>query len=75
VKPTVLCSSAVHACQTLELLKLGDQLSPRSGDIADRFFNAGTVTLINAVLELLARPDDLDHRHDHKITFLRWSLR
>jgi hypothetical protein len=48
---------------------------PDRVDIADRFYNAGTVTLINAVLELLARPDDLDHRRDHKITFLRWSLR
>jgi hypothetical protein len=42
---------------------------PDRVDIADRFYNAGTVTLINAVRELLARPDDLDHRHDHKITF------
>jgi phosphohistidine phosphatase len=51
----VLCSSAVRARQTLELLKLGDQLHPDRVDIADRFYNAGTDTLINAVREL---PDD-----------------
>ena len=52
---TVLCSSAGRARQTLELLKLGDQLSPDRVDIAERFYNAGTDTLINAVREL---PDD-----------------
>jgi phosphohistidine phosphatase len=52
---TVLCSSAVRARQTLDLLKLGDQLPPDRIDIADRFYNAGTDTLINAVREL---PDD-----------------
>jgi phosphohistidine phosphatase len=52
---TVLCSSAVRARQTLELLKLGDRLDPDRVDIADRFYNAGTDTLINAVHEL---PDD-----------------
>jgi phosphohistidine phosphatase len=51
---TVLCSSAARARQTLELLKLG-QLDPDRVDIADRFYNAGTDTLINAVREL---PDD-----------------
>jgi phosphohistidine phosphatase len=49
---TVLCSSAVRARQTLDLLKLGDQLPPDRIDIADRFYNAGTETLINAVREL-----------------------
>jgi phosphohistidine phosphatase len=52
---TVLCSSAVRARQTLDLLKLGDQLDPDRVDIADRFYNAGTDTLIDAVREL---PDD-----------------
>jgi phosphohistidine phosphatase len=52
---TVLCSSAARARQTLELLKLGDQLDPDRVEIADRFYNAGTDTLINAVREL---PDD-----------------
>ena len=52
---TVLCSSAVRARQTLELLKLGDQLDPDRVEIADRFYNAGTDTLINAVREL---PED-----------------
>jgi phosphohistidine phosphatase len=52
---TVLCSSAGRARQTLELLKLGDQLSPDRVDIAERFYDAGTDTLINAVREL---PDD-----------------
>lgn len=49
---TVLCSSAVRARQTLELLKLSDELPPDRVDIADRFYNAGTETLINAVREL-----------------------
>jgi phosphohistidine phosphatase len=48
---TVLCSSAVRARQTLDLLKLGDQLLPDRIDIADRFYNAGD-TLINAVRQL-----------------------
>jgi phosphohistidine phosphatase len=52
---TVLCSSAVRARQTLVLLKLGDQLDPDRVEIADRFYNAGADTLINAVREL---PDD-----------------
>jgi phosphohistidine phosphatase len=52
---TVLCFSAARARQTLDLLKLGDQLRPDRVDIADRFYNAGTHTLINAVREL---PDD-----------------
>jgi phosphohistidine phosphatase len=52
---TVLCSSAVRARQTLDLLKLRDQLPPDRIDIADRFYDAGTDTLINAVREL---PDD-----------------
>jgi phosphohistidine phosphatase len=34
------------------MLKLGDQLDPDRVDIADRFYNAGTDTLINAVREL-----------------------
>ena len=51
----VLCSSAARARQTLELLKLGDQLVPDRVEIADRFYNAGADTLINAVREL---PDD-----------------
>jgi phosphohistidine phosphatase len=51
----VLCSSAARARQTLELLKLGDQLDPDRVEIADRFYNVGTDTLINAVREL---PDD-----------------
>jgi phosphohistidine phosphatase len=52
---TVLCSSAARARQTLDLLQLGDHLRPDRVDIADRFYNAGTDTLINAVREL---PDD-----------------
>jgi phosphohistidine phosphatase len=52
VVDTVLCSSAVRARQTLELLKLSDQLDPDRVEIADRFYNAGTDTLINAVREL-----------------------
>jgi phosphohistidine phosphatase len=52
---TVLCSSAARARQTLDLMKLGDQLDPERVEIADRFYNAGTDTLINAVREL---PDD-----------------
>ena len=52
---TVLCSSAARARQTLELLKLRDQLDPARIDIADRFYNAGADTLINAVREL---PED-----------------
>jgi phosphohistidine phosphatase len=52
---TVLCSSAARARQTLELLKLDDQLDPDRVEIADRFYNAGTDTLINAIREL---PDD-----------------
>ena len=52
---TVLCSSAARARQTLELLKLGDQLNPDRVEIADRFYNAGGDTLINAVREL---PED-----------------
>jgi phosphohistidine phosphatase len=52
---TVLCSGAARARQTLDLLKLGDLLPPNRVDVADRFYNAGTDTLINAVREL---PDD-----------------
>jgi phosphohistidine phosphatase len=52
---TVLCSSALRARQTLELLKLDDQLASNRVDIADRFYNAGTDTLLQAVREL---PDD-----------------
>jgi phosphohistidine phosphatase len=48
----VLCSSAVRAQQTLELLKIDDQLPANRMDIADRFYNAGADTLINAVREL-----------------------
>jgi phosphohistidine phosphatase len=48
---TVLCSSAGRARQTLELLKLGDQLGSTSPIATHR----GTDTLINAVREL---PDD-----------------
>src|SRR4249920_1572761 len=51
----VLCSSAARARQTLELLKLGDELDPDHVEIADRFYNAGADTLIDAVREL---PDD-----------------
>jgi phosphohistidine phosphatase len=52
---TVLCSSAVRARQTFELLKLDDQLDPDRVRIADRFYNAASDTLINAVRNL---PDD-----------------
>jgi phosphohistidine phosphatase len=48
---TVLCSSAVRARQTFELLKL-DDLAPGRVEISDRFYNAGTDTLIEAVREL-----------------------
>ena len=50
----VLCSSATRAEQTLELLKLGDQLAPDRVEIAERFYNAGADTLINAVRDLPA---------------------
>jgi phosphohistidine phosphatase len=52
---TVLCSSAVRARQTFELLELGDQINPDRVGIADRFYNAGGDTLMNAVHEL---PED-----------------
>jgi phosphohistidine phosphatase len=52
---SVLCSSAARARQTLDLLRLGDLLPPDRVEIADRFYNAGTDTLINAIREL---PDD-----------------
>ena len=55
----VLCSSAARARQTLDLLKLDDQLDPDRVEIADRFYNAGADTLINAVREL---PDDCPSR-------------
>jgi phosphohistidine phosphatase len=51
----VLCSSAVRAQQTLGLLKIDDQLPANRVEIADRFYNAGADTLINAVREL---PED-----------------
>jgi phosphohistidine phosphatase len=51
----VLCSSATRAEQTLELLKLSDQLAPDRVEIADRFYNAGADTLVDAVREL---PED-----------------
>jgi phosphohistidine phosphatase SixA len=41
---TVLCSSAVRALQTFELLELGDQLDQNRVEIADRFYNAGDDT-------------------------------
>jgi phosphohistidine phosphatase len=50
---TVLCSSAVRARQTLDQLKLGD--APNRVDIADRFYDAGTDTLIETLRQL---PDD-----------------
>jgi len=49
---TVLCSSAVRARQTLDLLMLGDQVAPERIEISDRFYNAGTDTLIEAIREL-----------------------
>ena len=52
---TVMCSSAVRARQTLDWLKLDDQLDPDRVEISDRFYNAGGDTLINAVREL---PED-----------------
>jgi phosphohistidine phosphatase len=52
---TVLCSNAARARQTLELLELDDQLDPDRVEIAERFYNADTDTLINAIREL---PDD-----------------
>jgi phosphohistidine phosphatase len=52
---TVLCSSAVRARQTFELLEIGDQFNPDRVEIADRFYNAGGDTLMNAVREL---PED-----------------
>src|SRR5215211_10107 len=48
---TVLCSSAVRARQTLDLLSL-DQPDAGRVEIADRFYNAGTDTLIEAIREL-----------------------
>jgi phosphohistidine phosphatase len=49
---TVLCSSAIRARQTFELLKLDDQLDADRVEIADRFYNAGGDALIDAVREL-----------------------
>jgi phosphohistidine phosphatase len=49
---TVLCSSAVRAQQTLDLLMLGDQVASERIEISDRFYNAGTDTLIEAIREL-----------------------
>ena len=49
---TVLCSSAVRAQRTLDLLMLGDQVAPERVEISDRFYNAGTDTLIEAIREL-----------------------
>jgi phosphohistidine phosphatase SixA len=37
----VLCSSAARVRQTLELLKLDDQVPQDRVDIADRFYNVG----------------------------------
>ena len=37
----VMCSSAARARQTLELLKLGDELAPDRVEIADRFYKRG----------------------------------
>jgi len=51
----VLCSSAARARKTLELLQLSDQLDPDRVEVADRFYNAGADSLLNAVREL---PDD-----------------
>jgi phosphohistidine phosphatase len=51
----VLCSSAARARHTLELLQLDDRLDPDRVEIADRYYNAGGDTLINAIREL---PDD-----------------
>ena len=51
----VLCSSAARTRQTLALLELDDQLDSDRVEIADRFYNAGSDTLINAVREL---PED-----------------
>ena len=48
----MLCSSAVRAQQTLDLLKLGDQVAPERVQISDRFYDSGTDTLIKAVREL-----------------------
>lgn len=53
----VLCSSAIRARQTFEFLKLDDQLDPDRMVIADRLYNAGTDTLLDAVREL---PHDCD---------------
>ena len=50
----VLCSSAVRAQQTLELLTLDDQLAAEHVEISDRFYNAGADTLIDAVRDLPA---------------------
>src|SRR6187551_1923649 len=52
VVDTVLCSSAARARQTLELLKLDDQLDRNRVEITERFYNAGSDTLINAIREL-----------------------
>jgi phosphohistidine phosphatase len=49
---TVLCSSAVRAQKTFDLLKLVDQLDADRVKIADLFYNAGADTLLNALREL-----------------------
>jgi phosphohistidine phosphatase len=49
---TVLCSSAIRARETLELLKLGDQPAPTSGRGFRSFLQRRTDTLIEAVREL-----------------------
>jgi phosphohistidine phosphatase len=55
VVDTVMCSNAARTRQTLELLELNHQLDPDRMEIAERFYNAGSDTLINAIREL---PDD-----------------
>lgn len=49
----VLCSGALRTRQTLELLRLPDDAPPASAvDVDDRYYNAGTDTLLDAVREL-----------------------
>jgi len=52
VVDTVLCSSAARTRQTLELLKLDDQLDRNRVEITERLYNAGSDTLITAIREL-----------------------
>jgi hypothetical protein len=66
---TVLCSSAARTRQTLELLKLGDQLDPDRVQIADLFYNAGSDTCLmpsESFVTIATSPCSLDMHRAHQ---------